>query len=490
MELAEKAKAQGNQHYKLGNYEDAVLSYTEAIKTSPENAAYYGNRSAAYFMLQRYSDALTDCKFAVALEPGFVKALMRAGKCSVMVGDPDAAAYFYDQAEQYEPQNPSIKQEAKQVVELRENLMMAEQCRENSQVRQAVIFMERAILLAPANSDFKLKKLELLILEGNPDAALTYSQGLVPLFRMDPAFVNLRSLVYYRLGNNEQARKLCSEVLRLDPDHVKAKQLIKVMRTMDAAKETANKLFNAGDNAGAVEAYTQALQIDTENKAYAAIMLANRAAALMKDHKFDRALEDCNLAISYSPDYTRAYLRRANVQMKLENYEEALHDYNKVKQLDPSNRDIDAHMRTAQAKTKQTKKKDYYQILGLEKNATEADIRKSFRKLSMIWHPDKNAETPEKRAAAEKKFKDLAEANRILSDPNMRRKYDSGMSLDDDAQGFDMGGMGGFGGMGGMGGMSGIPEIFQMFMGGQGSSFQFSSGMPGNFKTSTQNRRR
>ncbi len=66
-----------------------------------------------------------------------------------------------------------------------------------------------------------------------------------------------------------------------------------------------------------------------------------------------------------------------------------------------------------------TDKKDYYAILGLKKTATADDVRKAFRKLARKYHPDVN---PEKKS--EEKFKELSEANEVLSDPKKRKIYD------------------------------------------------------------------
>ncbi|MDR1120356.1 MAG: J domain-containing protein [Dysgonamonadaceae bacterium] len=63
---------------------------------------------------------------------------------------------------------------------------------------------------------------------------------------------------------------------------------------------------------------------------------------------------------------------------------------------------------------------DYYQILGVDKNASEADIKKAYRKLARKHHPDMNPNDPE----AHKKFQAINEANEVLSDPEKRKKYD------------------------------------------------------------------
>lgn len=64
---------------------------------------------------------------------------------------------------------------------------------------------------------------------------------------------------------------------------------------------------------------------------------------------------------------------------------------------------------------------NYYKVLGLNKDATEDEIKKAYKKLAIKWHPDKNLNN---KAEAEKKFKDISEAYSILSDPEKKKMYD------------------------------------------------------------------
>ena len=66
-------------------------------------------------------------------------------------------------------------------------------------------------------------------------------------------------------------------------------------------------------------------------------------------------------------------------------------------------------------------KEDFYKLLNIDRNASDAEIKKSYRSLAMKFHPDRNADNPQ---AAEVKFKQIKEAYEVLSDPKKRSAYD------------------------------------------------------------------
>jgi len=104
-------------------------------------------------------------------------------------------------------------------------------------------------------------------------------------------------------------------------------------------------------------------------------------------------------------------------------------------------------------------KRDYYDVLGVAKNASAEEIKKAYRKLAIKYHPDKNPDDK----AAEEKFKEAAEAYEVLSNPEKKQRYDQFGHAGNAA------GAGGFGG----GGMN-MEDIFSQFgdiFGGGGSPF-------------------
>ena len=109
--------------------------------------------------------------------------------------------------------------------------------------------------------------------------------------------------------------------------------------------------------------------------------------------------------------------------------------------------------------------KDYYSILELSKNATTNEIKKSYRDLAKVWHPDKN---PHRREEAEMRFKQLAEAYGVLSNEEKREQYDKYGVCEGEAPSFE----------------NGFPDLSELF----GSAFPFSGGF--GFPGFQENKRR
>ncbi len=109
--------------------------------------------------------------------------------------------------------------------------------------------------------------------------------------------------------------------------------------------------------------------------------------------------------------------------------------------------------------------KDFYQELGVKKDATQEDIKKAYRKLSRRYHPDRNGGSKD----AEEKFKRVGEAYQVLSNPEDRKQYDAIRALGAGGPRFRAGGQG----------SGGFEDIFSMFSGGRGGTYHTSSSTGG-----------
>jgi len=103
-------------------------------------------------------------------------------------------------------------------------------------------------------------------------------------------------------------------------------------------------------------------------------------------------------------------------------------------------------------------KRDYYEVLGISKGASEDEIKKAYRKMAKKYHPDANRDNPQE---AQEKFKEVNEANEVLSNPEKRAQYDQ----------FGHAAFEGGAGAGGFGGGGGFSDIFDMFFSGGAGGF-------------------
>ncbi|CAH1788409.1 unnamed protein product [Owenia fusiformis] len=459
---AEAKKEQGNAFYKQKEYHKAKDLYTQAIDLCPNCAAYWGNRAATQIMLYRYKDALSDARRALVLDSKFVKGHLREGKCHLLLGEAAASIRSYQAALQLEPKNKTAKTEllcAETVARLTEE---AEKDYTKRDFRRVIFCMDRCLEHSSACHKFKIMKAESLALLGRYQEAQELANEIVQSDRMNPDAVYVRGMCLYYQDSVDKAFQHFQQVLRLAPDHAPAKQIYKKAKSLLAKKEEGNTAYKANKLETAYLLYTEALAIDPDNKFTNSKLYNNRATVCAKLGKTEQAIEDCDKAIELDDNYLKAYMRRAKCYLDSEQYEEAVRDYEKIYKLDKS-RENKKCLQDAKLELKKSKRKDYYKILGINKNVADSDIKKAYKKRALIHHPDRHShDTPEVQKEEEKKFKELGEAYSILSDPKKKARYDSGQDLEEMEGGF---------------GADIDPNlIFQSFFGGGGGGNHFSFG--------------
>lgn len=459
--LAERRKDEGNEQYKAKEYREALKLYTQAIELCPDCAAYYSNRSACYMMLGKYNEALNDAREAVRLDKNFVKGYVRVAKCNIALGDANAALSVLRQAGELEPNNKAIRDEINNAQALIRCNDEIEKATTKGDYRTAIFHLDRALDLAVGCRSLKITKGEYLVfLQRYADAQeivneiLQYDSG-----NADAIYV--RGMCLYYQDNAEAAFNHFQHVLRLAPDHQKAREIYKKAKQLKLKKEEGNEAFKRGNFQEAFTLYTEALAIDPLNKHTNAKLYFNRATVGSKLNKLEEAIEDCTAAINLDEGYIKAYLRRAKCYQSLEKHEEAVRDYEKVAKLDRS-QEHKRLLHEAKIQLKRSKRKDYYKILGVNKNASDDEIKKSYRKMALVHHPDRHANATDKdKREHEIKFKEIGEAYSVLTDAKKRALYDRGHDVNDPDAGF------------GHDADIDPNQIFQAFFGGGHGGFSF-----------------
>ncbi|KAI5737156.1 dnaJ homolog subfamily C member 7 isoform X1 [Diaphorina citri] len=437
---AEKHKEDGNTQYKLKQYSKALKCYSEAISVCPNVAAYYGNRAACYMMLGMYTYALDDAKLAVSLDPRFSKGLIRQIKCNIALGDAPTARSNLKALQELDPDNPAIAQESKALETMAKNFEGASKAFEANDYRTAMFYLDRAMDQGVASKTYKLMKAECLAHLNRLQEAQEIANSILATDKQNPDAVFVRGLCLYYDDKMDLAVNHFQLLLKLAPDHAKAKETYKRAKLLKAKKEEGNEKFVAGKNQEAFDIYTEALKIDARNININSKLLHNRATVLFKMGKYNEAIADCTLALEKDPNYLKALSRRCKCFHALGQYKECVIDAEKIYKMDNS-RENHNFLEEAKRLLKRSEVKDYYKILGVTKNASSDDIKKAYRKRALVHHPDRHTNaTQAQKLEQEKLFKEVGEAYGILSDPTKRSRYDRGEDIMEDS------GMGGHAG--------------------------------------------
>uniref|UniRef100_A0A667YEL0 DnaJ homolog subfamily C member 7 n=1 Tax=Myripristis murdjan TaxID=586833 RepID=A0A667YEL0_9TELE len=432
---AEGFKEQGNAYYIKKDYSEAYNYYTKAIDMCPKNPSYYGNRAATLMMLCRYREALEDAQQAVRLDDTFMKGHLREGKCHLSLGNAMAASRCFQRVLELEPDNSQAQQEVKNAESILEYEKMAEIGFEKRDFRMVVFCMDRALESASACHRFKILKAECLALLGRYPEAQTVASDILRMDCTNGDALYVRGLCLYYEDCIDKAVQFFVQALRMAPDHEKARLACRNAKALKAKKEEGNKAFKEGNYEAAYELYSEALTIDPNNIKTNAKLYCNRGTVGSKVSNNHRK-NSTSISFELCLHLTGCFVW--GCYMDTEQYEEAVRDYEKVYQTEKT-KEHKQLLKNAQLELKKSKRKDYYKVLGVDKNATEDEIKKAYRKRALMHHPDRHSgASAEVQKEEEKKFKEVGEAFSVLSDPKKKSRYDSGQDLEDD--GMNMGG--------------------------------------------------
>ena len=188
-------------------------------------------------------------------------------------------------------------------------------------------------------------------------------------------------------------------------------------------KSIGKELFKSGEFLKAQAVYTEALQIDPNNKDMNSKLYYNRALVNWKIGEIRDAVQDCTNALVLNSKHLKALLLRARCQYDMKNFEKCVEDYEKALKIEKSKK-TERLLKEAKIALKKSKRKSYYEILGIDKNATETEIKKAYKKQALAHHPDKHANgTKEKIREQEELFKDILEAYTKLMDSQKSSRY-------------------------------------------------------------------
>ena len=467
----EDLKEKGNALFKQKRYEDAIAFYNKAIKLNPNVEVLYSNKGTCEKCLKQYKESIRDYEKSLEINPKNTKNMNRLASVYIIRGQIGNAKMLQEKALNLEPNNSIFREQMTTIEKILEDEIKLEDKIKEKKFEDAEEVCKRMIEKESDFSELKLKYIQILIENVKLTEALQYINNEINYEdkKSNEQFDYLTALCLYYDGQYEKAKKQIN-LMKSKGNSIDTKDLLEKVNTIDSIKTKANEIFKQKKYEEAIEEYTKILEFYPNNKKFNSLILANRALCYQKLNKNVEALRDSNQSIKLNPFYARGYIKRGNVYMELKMFDDARADFQKAKDLDPNVTGVDGYLNDANKNAEKARKRDYYAILGIDKNADEKEIKRAYKKMAMKYHPDRNSESEESKKMAEKKFIDVNDAYSVLSDPKKRSMYDQGYDPlnPEEASG---GGMH-FGGD--------ASEILKMFFGGGGSPFGFSTGGFGN----------
>ena len=462
-------KELGNNQFKNQNYTSAIDYYTRGIELNQSEPVLYANRATCFKCLGRYKESVSDYKRAIQLGPRNTKNLKKLSSVYIILGNFGEASMLLQKCCNLEPGDSSHSYELNRVKKMVEDFEKI-----NEKVKETKwddVEEESKKLLESASSFIELQKIYI-----HACLELCKFQQVIDYIKNQ----YLLAKTYYFKGDYDLAKREINDLIRHGYNDDKYKKLKKNIETINEVKTRANTLFKSQKYSQAIEEYNKLLDFDPENKNFMSIILTNKALCQKKLGNNMDALKDVDKAIEYNPNYPTAYIRRALIYEEFKMFDDAKADLSKAKELDPNNTKIDGYMNEANQKAEGAKNRDYYKILGINRNASADEIKKAYRKMALKYHPDRNSESEESKKIAQRKFQEISDAYVVLSDPKKKSMFDQGVdplnpevaSAGPDGPGVNMHFSGGD-----------PNEIFKMFFGGNGGDtfFKTESGPGSNF---------
>ncbi|KAL1841021.1 hypothetical protein VTJ49DRAFT_4980 [Mycothermus thermophilus] len=478
-----KLLASAQSHLSKGETSDALVYYDAAINRDPTNYLTFFKRATTYLSLGRTTQATEDFEKVLSLKPGFEGAHVQLGKLKARLGDWDGAKNHYKKAKK--------KDEVADIDAAKDAAKLAEKAAKAENWEECVTQADDAIMVANRAIALRELRARCLFERGSMERGIG---DLHHILQMKPGdtkpHVKISAIQFYALAELETGLASIRKCLHSDPDSKECKRLLKVQKAVEKTMQKVTKamdkkqymsgvkpLVPSSEGQGLIKEVKDQVHLLREDGTipknapnHLISKLVEIACQAYYETNNKKAKEYCEESLKLNEHSLYGLLYRAKHQMEADDFDACIATLRKAAEAHQSREDlINPLMQKAQIALKRSKTKDYYKVLGVAPDADERQIKSAYRKLSKLHHPDKAARQGMTKEEAEKKMAAINEAYEVLSNPELRARFDRGDDPNSHEQPqFHHNPFG-----------NGHPFMFHQGGGGGGGPFHFRFGGPG-----------
>jgi DnaJ family protein C protein 3 len=433
------------------SYRDAIAKYSQALGLVPGSTKGLIRRGELYYMLREWTNARSDLDEVLRRDPHHrkaleirIKTLEAMGELQAVVTDYTALADVWRKQGNMEKSRKALEEAQRrraavqQWAELSPKLDSAASLPVESRLvlmRACVATLKNLIQVSSGDQQqLRLRRAECAI---QARMHLAASEEVSHILKRDsnylPAIV-LNAREFRSLGSIDNARAEIRRCLKLDPEYAPCIALHKAVKAYSERSDAAQKLMAEKRYAEAVAAVDTLIASDDAPNLGELWRWKCEAYVELRDVTEGRKACSHIIALEGSegeanPQLAETYLRLAELCFLEDDLEGAEREINNAAAANQHYDRLREYREKLERVKRQGARKDYYKILGVKKSASDAEIKRAFRKLSKEYHPDilRSQEMSDAdRAKYDKLYRDVNEAKTMLMDPEKRRRYDAG----------------------------------------------------------------
>jgi DnaJ homolog subfamily C member 3 len=415
---AEDYVARGKAKFATGDFSGALEEYHSACDVDPTAYMNFYRRATVYLATGRTRQAEVDLSKVLDIRPDMKEARKTLAELRVKAGSYSDAKADYELLK--DAANVAVVVNAEALVKGGDAHKAA------GRYPEAIDMYTQAIEFSPGYITLRMSRAH------SYEATAQYGEAIGDVIRavkLKSGNVKghfLLSRLHYKTGDREEALKSIREAVKLDDNFKEAMDFYKMLKKFNKVMVKLQKSFEQQRMSDVIQEVQKARELEMEKTfVYQDELNEKLCKALKALSKVEEAMEACNVTIALNPKSIEAYIVRSEIYQDKGEFQSAIDDLKVADGIEENNQRIKELVQKAEKLLKQSMKRDYYKILGVDRTAGKKEITKAYRKLAMEWHPDKHPGEEEKKVA-ENKFMDIAAAKEVLTDEKMKRQFDQG----------------------------------------------------------------